>query len=125
MNKVWRIALSVGVSSILAAAVWALPPKVTADNDVRTSQDAAQVQSASGKIASVQTNSFTLEMTDNAPGGSQNLVQDKSQTKTISFVIDKNTTVDGKMKVGANADVTYRQDNGSNIAVSVRVAPQS
>ena len=125
MNKVWRIALPVGVSSIFAAAVWALPPKTTANNDARTHQDAAQAQTAAGKIASVETNSFTLEMTEGALSAAQNLAQDKTQTKTMSFVIDKNTTVDGKLKVGSNADVTYRQDNGSNVAVSVRVAPQS
>jgi hypothetical protein len=41
----------------------------------------------------------------------------------MSFTIDQNTTIEGKMKVGANADVTYRQDNGANIAISVRVTP--
>ena len=30
----------------------------------------------------------------------------------MTFQIDKNTTVDGKLKVGANADVTYREDSG-------------
>jgi hypothetical protein len=40
----------------------------------------------------------------------------------MSFQIDKNTTVDGQLQVGANADVTYRQDNGSNIAISVHVS---
>ena len=38
------------------------------------------------------------------------------------FLINQNTTVDGKLKVGANADVTYREDNGNNVAISVRVA---
>jgi hypothetical protein len=125
MNKVWRFALSVGTSSILAAAVWALPPRVTANNDLAVIQDAAQVQSVSGKIASVQTNSFTLEMTESAQSAGQSFVQDKTQTKTMSFIIDKNTAADGKLKIGANVDVTYRQDNGSNVAVSVHVAPQS
>jgi hypothetical protein len=41
----------------------------------------------------------------------------------MSFAIDKNTTIDGKLKVGSSADVTYRQDNGANIAVSVHVTP--
>jgi len=27
------------------------------------------------------------------------------------------------LKVGANADVTYRQEKGENIAISVRVTP--
>jgi hypothetical protein len=38
-------------------------------------------------------------------------------------MIDKNTTVEGSLKVGSNADVTYRQENGTNIAISVRVTP--
>ena len=42
--------------------------------------------------------------------------------KTMTFTIDKNTTVDGKLKVGANADVTYRQEGGNNIAISVHVS---
>ena len=41
----------------------------------------------------------------------------------MAFTIDKNTTVDGKLKVGSSADVTYRQDNGTNIAISVHVTP--
>jgi len=39
----------------------------------------------------------------------------------MKFVMDKNTTVDGKLQVGANADVTYREDSGKNLAISVRV----
>ena len=40
----------------------------------------------------------------------------------MKFFIDKNTAIEGKLKVNANADVTYRQDGGKNIAVSVHVA---
>jgi len=39
------------------------------------------------------------------------------------FQLDKNTTIEGSLKVGANADVTYRQEKGANIAISVRVTP--
>jgi hypothetical protein len=39
----------------------------------------------------------------------------------MTFHIDNNTTVEGKLKVDANADVTYREDHGSNVAISVRV----
>jgi Cu/Ag efflux protein CusF len=46
-----------------------------------------------------------------------------SAATTMSFTIDKNTTVEGKLKVGSNADVTYRQDNGANVAISVHVTP--
>ena len=41
----------------------------------------------------------------------------------MSFMIDQNTTIEGKLKVGSSADVTYRQANGNNVAVSVRVTP--
>jgi hypothetical protein len=30
--------------------------------------------------------------------------------------------VEGTLKVGANADVTYREENGANVAISVHVA---
>jgi hypothetical protein len=40
----------------------------------------------------------------------------------MTFAIDKNTTVDGKLKVGSTADVTYRQDNGVNVAISIHVS---
>jgi hypothetical protein len=40
----------------------------------------------------------------------------------MTFQIDKNTTVDGKLKVGANADVTYREESGNLVAISVRVS---
>lgn len=41
----------------------------------------------------------------------------------MNFLLDKNTTIDGKLKVGATADVTYREDSGQNVAISVHIAP--
>jgi hypothetical protein len=41
----------------------------------------------------------------------------------MTFVIDKNTTIEGKLKVNANAEVTYREDGGNNVAISVHVTP--
>lgn len=44
----------------------------------------------------------------------------------MTFVIDQNTAIDGKLEVGKTANVAYRQDaNGDNVAVSVRVTPES
>ena len=48
-------------------------------------------------------------------------LQETSQ-RSMTFQIDKNTTVDGKLQVGANADVTYREDGGKLVAISVRVS---
>lgn len=116
-----RICVSVLASLILTATMCAVPP---ADNAQPwpSRQDSAQTQSVSGKIASVGKTSFTLTV-----GSSQML--DHSQTtpgqepsaRTLTFLVDKNTTIDGKLKVGASADVTYRQEGGNNVAISVRV----
>ena len=48
--------------------------------------------------------------------------QEPGTPKTMTFLLDKNTTIEGSLRVGANADVTYRQEKGSNVAISVHVA---
>jgi hypothetical protein len=53
---------------------------------------------------------------------SENSGAQAAQPKTMNFQVDSNTTIDGKLKVGASADVTYRQEGGNNIAISVRVS---
>src|SRR6266436_2624578 len=50
-----------------------------------------------------------------------NQLQESSQ-RSMTFQIDKNTTVDGKLQVGANADVTYREEEGKFVAINVRVS---
>jgi hypothetical protein len=87
-------------------------------------QDAPQAQSISGTIASIGRNSFTLTIEPSAsnPAGGQ---MQQTTAKSMTFMIDQNTTVEGKLKVGANADVTYREDNGNNVAISVRVSTAS
>ncbi len=119
MKKEMRIVSSALASLALAAATFAVPAANAAKQSSAQSQE-AQTQSVSGRIASVEKSSFTL----NVGSGSTNPGNQMQQTspKTMTFMIDKNTTVDGKLKVGANADVTYREDAGSNIAVSVRVS---
>jgi hypothetical protein len=119
MKKEMRIAVSALASLALAAATFAVPaPTATKQNSAESQQ--AQTQSVSGRIASVEKSSFTLAV----GSGSTNPGHQMEQTspKTMTFMIDKNTTVDGKLKVGANADVTYREEGGNNIAVSVRVS---
>jgi hypothetical protein len=90
-------------------------PNVTA-----APQDTPQAQSISGTIASVGRNSFTLTIGPSTSSPAQHMQQ--TSPKSMTFLIDQNTTVEGKLKVGANADVTYREDNGNNVAISVRVA---
>jgi len=120
MKNVGRVVFSTLASLSLAAAVWALPPSAThgTASVLSSGPNAPQEQSISGKIASVEKTSFTLTV---GQSQTQNLQQDPNSPKTMTFMIDKNTTIDGSLKVGASADVTYRQEKGSNVAISVRV----
>ena len=124
MRIVGRVIFSTLTSLALAAAVWALPPTHSTAMLGLSSQDAAQQQSVSGKIASVEKNSFTLTVGQSQTSSEKNNLQlEPSSPKTMTFQIDKNTTIEGSLKVGASADVTYRQEKGANIAISVHVTP--
>jgi len=104
---------------LLAAPLISARNAANAAGLARTQEQTAQLQSASGRIASVQGNTFTLEQQK-----SQNSNREQAQQeKALTFTIDQSTTVEGKIEVGANAEVTYRQQDGNNIAVSVRVSP--
>ncbi len=119
MKNPGRVFFSTLVGLFLVALVCALQPTVTHGAAVLSlsgGQAPAAEQTVSGKIASVEKNSFTLTV-------GQQLEQTPSTPKTMSFKLDKSTTIDGSLKVGANADVTYRQEKGENIAISVRVTP--
>jgi hypothetical protein len=121
-----RRSVFAGVSSLLlVASVWAIPKATpNARQEATGHQSSAQPQSISGKITAVETNSFTLNVTPSqtsTPG--QSLTPQTNTPKSMTFVIDGNTTVEGKLKVSSKADVTYREDNGSNVAISVHVTP--
>jgi|HubBroStandDraft_1064217.scaffolds.fasta_scaffold460253_1 hypothetical protein len=118
-----RIIFSSVASLILAAAVYAIPPIPAATDTTQEEQPAARAQSVSGKITSVAKTSFTLNLTTDAAAQMGNQLQEENTPKTMTFAIDKNTTVDGKLSVGSNADVTYRADGGRYVAISVRVTP--
>ena len=64
---------------------------------------------------------YTLNVTSGA-ASAQSKQFTNAGPKSMTFQIDKNTTIDGQLKVGATADVTYRQDNGANVAISVHVS---
>ena len=121
MKNVGRVLFTTVAGLTLGIAVWAFSPPTTHEAallSLSSNSNAPQEQSVSGKIASVEKTSFTLTV---GQSQTQNLQQDPSTPKTMTFMIDKNTTIDGSLKVGASADVTYRQEKGSNVAISVRV----
>jgi hypothetical protein len=123
MKNVARLVFSPLASLIVASAVCALP--TTHRLPLQSSsaeQTAPQTQSVSGKIASVDKTSFTLTVATGTSNSAQQL-QPTATPKTMNFTVDQNTTIDGKLQVGASADVTYREDSGKNVAISVRVQP--
>lgn len=119
MKNGWRFGFSALACTVLVAGALALTPANTHQTQ-EGQQAATPTQSVSGKIASVEQNSFTLTI---GSGSSFSQTQQPAASSTMSFTIDKNTTVEGTLKVGSSADVTYRQDNGANIAISVHVTP--
>lgn len=122
MNKEARFVLAALATVVLVAAVWAAPPATQNTNNAV--QAAAQTQSASGTISVVDKSTFTITLPPTPPVSMASVAQqDPPAPKSMTFVVDKNTTIEGKLRVGANADVTYRDDNGSHVAIGVRVTP--
>jgi hypothetical protein len=121
MQNIHRVGLSIISGSLIAIGTWALPISLPASKAPVPAQSSIQLQSASGQIAMVSRDSFTLTTSNGASQG-EAFAQVDSTSKTMLFVIDDNTTIDGKLTVGANADVIYRDDNGNHMAVSVTVS---
>lgn len=123
MKNTLRLTLATLAGVILVVAAWGLPPTTRGSaHPTWINEQTPETQSVSGKIASVAKDSFTLTVGGSQTSAGQQLVEQQAEPKTMKFFIDKNTAIEGKLKVNANADVTYRQDGGKNIAVSVHVA---
>ena len=119
MNKVSRLVFSALTGVALVTALSVLPSNAgTAKQQDSTQQPSAQTQRASGKISSFDKTSLTISVT----GSTANVSTQGATPSSMTFSIDKNTTVDGKLQVGSTADVTYRQDNGGNVAISIHVS---
>lgn len=124
MKNTLRLTLATLAGAILVVAAWGLPRATTHGSApaLINEQTPAATQSVSGKIASVAKDSFTLTVAGSQTSAGQQLTQQQTEPKTMTFSIDKNTAIEGKLKVNANAEVTYREEGGKNIAVSVHVA---
>jgi hypothetical protein len=121
MTKPGRIVFAALGSLAFVAALWAMPPAPDNSQPTTIAQETPAAQlSVSGKITAVAKESFILAVAGQA---SQHLTQEAPRPKSMTFHIDKNTTIEGKLQVNSNADVTYREDNGRNIAISVHVTP--
>jgi hypothetical protein len=121
MKNMGRIGISIISGALLTVGTWALgatAPRANSNQDAP--KGSVQLQSVSGTIATVQHNSFTLVTSAGTPGA--HLQQVSLDNKTMMFILDENTTVDGKLRAGANADVVYREDSGNNMAINVTVS---
>jgi hypothetical protein len=126
MKNVRKIVVSALASLVLAVAAGAWPSPAINHNTHTSATDgqaSAQPQSVSGKITSVAKDSFTLSLAPSQTAPGNQIQQEPSSPKVMTFLIDKNTTVEGNLKVNANAEVTYREESGSNVAISVRITP--
>lgn len=109
----FRTALCLASLFILCftVAAWSTP---VLDQHVSTVLTATpDNQSLSGKISAIGDAAFSLEVTRG------------QERKTMEFLIDGDTKVEGKLEVGSQATVEYRAQNGKNVAVHVVVAPTS
>jgi hypothetical protein len=123
MKNAKRVVLTTVSALAFTATGWGIPREIpNARPDTTKEQNAAQPQSVTGKIASFDKSSLTLNVVASQINAS-GLQPAQQAAKTMTFLIDKNTTVEGTLKVDSNAAVTYREDNGSNIAISVSVTP--
>ena len=121
MNKIGRIGISIISGALLTMGAWALPTTMRSESPQQgAAKGSVQLQSVSGTISTLQHNSFTLVTSTATPG--VRLEQVSADNKTMMFITDDNTAVDGTLKVGANADVVYRDDAGNNMVVSVTVS---
>jgi hypothetical protein len=109
----FRTALSLATLFVvcLTVASWAtpVPDRLGPANLVPAPDNPSQ----SGKIASIGDAAFSLEVTTG------------QERKTIEFLVDDDTKVEGKLKIGSQATVEYRSADGKNIAVHVVVKPAS
>jgi len=106
-----RTALSLAMLFVVCFTVasWATPTpdRLVPANAVPVPDNPSQ----SGKIASIGDAAFSLEVTNG------------QERKTIEFLVDDDTKVEGKLKVGSQATVEYRSADGRNIAIHVVVRP--
>jgi hypothetical protein len=124
MKNAKRVVLTTVSALAFAATGWGIPREIpNAHPDSAKEQNAAQPQSVTGKIASFDKSSLTLNVVATQINAVAHRTQEPNTAKTMTFLIDKNTTVEGTLKVNSSAAVTYREDNGSNIAISVSVTP--
>jgi hypothetical protein len=109
----FRTVLSLATLFVICftVAVWSQP--LPAGALTTRSNGGVASGSVSGKISAIGDASFSVDVVKN------------QDVNTVQFLIDGNTKMEGKLKVGAQATVEYRSDDGKNVATHVVVQPTS
>jgi hypothetical protein len=112
MLRKFLIAVSLSVVAIALTASAHVPTQNTQQPDQQQQQQKAQ--SVTGKVTQVETGGKAFSMDVNQGGAK----------KTMRFVVDKNTTVQGHVGAGSTASVQYEPDqSGTLVALSVTEQP--
>lgn len=115
-----RVVFAILATLTLVTALWAMPQAASNTQSTAAKLTPPVSLSVSGKITAVGKDTFTLAVGESQTPGHQ--FSAGPEAKSMIFMTDKNTAIEGKLRVDANADVTYREENGKNIAISVHVA---
>lgn len=103
------LTLATLLPAVLIFAVVGWPATRDLQPTSRPYHSATQSGSVSGKISAVWGDSFSVD------------VQKSQEPVTLKFLIDDQTKIDGKLKVGATVTVDYRSEDVNNFAVHVVV----
>jgi len=121
MNTQAKVGVSAVACLALAGFLCAAPAPSKA-KAAGTQQSASEAHTISGKVTSIGKTSFTLAVAAAQRNESSNeSANPDSKAKSMTFQVDSNTTIDGNLQVGVDADVTYRIDSGQYVAINVRV----
>jgi hypothetical protein len=95
---------------LLGLSASARPLPQQANHPTEASRPAQQAKSVTGKVTDIGSDkkSFALE------------VNEKNSKRTMQFVVDGNTQVQGRVTVGTEAAVQYQPaEDGKNLALSI------
>jgi hypothetical protein len=111
MSIIRKSIVTATVSSmlLLGLAAYANPNKYPHQSEPGKQSQQQAVKSVAGKVAAIESGgkAFTLAVSG-------------ENEKTMDFVLDKNTKVQGQVRQGSAVTVEYQaMENGQNLAVSV------
>jgi hypothetical protein len=117
-----RFAAGALALAFAAVPMWGVPaaPGITHQQ----SETQTQRRTATGTIASVTDNSIAINLQKGSNQGNSTDSANSDESKTMQFVVDTNTKIDGKPVVGSMATIEYKMDKDNNM-VATHITVQS